>query len=119
MEFEEFEKEMAAFQHKMLLNARSVILHLANEDIPIKDFLSYMEQRMKVEDARAIKFKQAPPIPCPECGKLMALLPVNRTPGTQTGDPDDKSVWMCPNKICMNAIYNKQTIEEIIKSGGT
>lgn len=120
MNMEELEKrlKLEAFQYKMLLNARSLIIHLSNEGVPIEDFLSYMEQRMRVKEPKGIRVKQPPSTACPGCDKPMSLLEVNTTPATQTGSPDDKSVWLCSNSKCMNTIYSKQTILEII-AGGT
>ena len=52
---------------------------------------------------------------CPDCKTHMILVPVNNTPATQTGDPSDKSQWVCNNKDCMSTIFNKQTTDEIHK----
>lgn len=113
IEAENKKLKLEAFRYKMLLNARSLIIHLSNEDIPIEDFLSYMDRRMKVKEPYG---KEAPPLPsrsCGDCVTPMALFEVNISNGTKTGDPTDKSVWLCPNKECMNAIYNKETVKEI------
>ena len=53
---------------------------------------------------------------CSECSQKMNLYPVNTVPGDKTGD-DSKSVWICPNKNCMETIYNKQSMQEITEGG--
>lgn len=55
---------------------------------------------------------------CPECPGAMLLLPVNDKPESQTGDPRDRSVWVCQNSECMETIYNEETADEIRSGGG-
>ncbi len=110
--------KLEAFRYKMLLNGRSLIIHLAKENIPIEDFLSYMDKRMKFKEPYG---REAPPLPsmiCRDCTGAMSLFEVNISKATKTGDPTDKTVWLCKNKECMNAIYNKETYQEISESGG-
>ena len=119
IEAENKKLKLEAFRYKMLLNARSLIVHLSNENIPIEDFLAYMDRRMKVREPYG---KEAPPLPtriCGDCVSSMTLFEVNISKATMTGDLTDKSVWLCSDKKCMNTIYNKETAQEIIKSGGT
>jgi len=49
---------------------------------------------------------------CPECGKIMMLMPVNTGPGDQTGD-ESKSVWMCNG--CLSAEYSDVPVKEILQ----
>jgi len=55
---------------------------------------------------------------CPLCSELMILRPVNTEPRNQTED-DSKSVWLCMNRICLETIYNKETVDEIHSKGGS
>lgn len=76
------------------------------------DFLEYIttintiEEEIYKRDLKRSKY-------CPECNGIMGLLPVNTEPGNQTGDPDDKSVWLCSNQKCQETIFNKETVTEI------
>ena len=56
---------------------------------------------------------------CLICSAIMFAYPVNISSETQTGDPTDKTVWLCQNQNCMHTIYNKETIEELSSEGGT
>ena len=51
---------------------------------------------------------------CSECSAVMNLLPVNQSPSDQTGD-DSQSVWICSNMKCLETIYNKQSVKEILQ----
>jgi DNA-directed RNA polymerase subunit RPC12/RpoP len=53
---------------------------------------------------------------CPRCNSRMAVVPVNISRCTKV-DNKYNSVWMCKNKECMNTIYNKETIREILMEG--
>ena len=50
---------------------------------------------------------------CPECNGQMAVVPINVSRCTRV-DGDYSSVWTCKNKECMNTIYNKETMQEIL-----
>lgn len=50
---------------------------------------------------------------CPECNEPMVVVPVNVSRCTRV-DGDYNSAWTCKNKECMNVIYNKKTIQEIL-----
>ena len=52
---------------------------------------------------------------CPICQDIMLLYPVNISDSTMTGDPEDKSVWICRNSECMETIYSNKSVEEFIK----
>lgn len=83
----------------------------------IKDYHELKQQEFKEQEREAIaKIKeQQPTYQCPECPALMLLYDVNTVPGDQTGDPEEKSMWMCINQECGHTIYNSQTAEEILK----
>jgi ribosomal protein L37AE/L43A len=53
---------------------------------------------------------------CPECNSNMTVAPVNVSRCTRV-DKKYNSAWMCKNKECMNTIYNKETIQEILMEG--
>lgn len=53
---------------------------------------------------------------CPECSKQMMLRPVNVSRCTKIGGGYN-SMWLCKNEECMNTIYNKETIQEILMEG--
>lgn len=53
---------------------------------------------------------------CPICQSIMFLYAVNVNKATQTED-DSKSVWICKSPDCMECIYNKETIQELIDQG--
>jgi uncharacterized protein (UPF0212 family) len=53
---------------------------------------------------------------CPECNRPMVVVPVNISRCTQV-DKRYNSAWMCKNKECMNTIYNKETMQEILIGG--
>jgi predicted RNA-binding Zn-ribbon protein involved in translation (DUF1610 family) len=53
---------------------------------------------------------------CPECNSRMIVLPVNVSKCTKV-DKKYNSAWMCKNKECMNTIYNKETMQEILMEG--
>lgn len=52
---------------------------------------------------------------CPICQDIMLLYPVNISNSTMTGDPEDKSVWICRNKECMETIYSEKSVEDFTK----
>lgn len=54
---------------------------------------------------------------CPECNSKMTVSPVNVSRCTMV-DSIYNSVWTCRNKECMETIYNKETIQEIITKEG-
>jgi len=53
---------------------------------------------------------------CPDCNEPMVVVPVNVSRCTQV-DKKYNSAWMCKNKECMNTIYNKETMQEILMEG--
>jgi hypothetical protein len=53
---------------------------------------------------------------CPDCNKPMVVAPVNVSRCTQV-DKKYNSAWTCKNKECMNTIYNKETMQEILMEG--
>lgn len=120
-----FEMVTAAFDTGFQQDILSYIITIENQGFTyddIKDYHKYKIQERKgfvqrelnrlKEGGEAIKCSES------ECNGVMLLVSVNTEPGNQTGD-DSKSVWMCQNTECMHTIYNKETVQEIIKSGGT
>jgi len=53
---------------------------------------------------------------CPECNELMSISPVNVSRCTRV-DSKYNSVWTCRNNECMETIYNKETMQEILMEG--
>lgn len=53
---------------------------------------------------------------CPECNSKMTVVPVNVSRCTNV-DKKYNSAWMCKNEECMNTIYNKETMQEILMEG--
>jgi len=111
-----FENDMAAFsfgQHQDFLN---YIGQLSATGWTVEDAVVYIKQKKKIISESMIKAK-AVTYRCPDCQSPMQLFKVNFSPATQTND-NSKSVWLCTNKECMNAIYNKESVEEILKNKG-
>jgi hypothetical protein len=50
---------------------------------------------------------------CPECNSVMTVVPINISRCTHVNG-NYNSAWMCKNKECMNTIYNKETMQEIL-----
>lgn len=112
MQLEKFEKDMEVFSFKQHREAMIYIDHLRLKGWTIEDTREWVkdeQERMRKEIKEATNHLPK----CPECGIAIKLLPVNINPETRTGDPKDKSVWMCRNQECMYTIYNKETIEEV------
>lgn len=53
---------------------------------------------------------------CPECNESMTIAPVNVSRCTMV-DSKYNSVWTCRNDKCMETIYNKETIQDILMEG--
>lgn len=53
---------------------------------------------------------------CPKCNESMKIVPVNISRCTRV-DSKYNSAWMCKNKECMETIYNKKTMQEILTEG--
>lgn len=116
MEFEKFEKDMAAFtlaQHQDTLN---YLDHLEVKGWTVEDAKKWIEEKKKT--LHLPQGEETQGFICPLCGKEMHLLSVNITKSTQTED-GSKSVWLCPKKDCMHTIYNKESIAELSMKGGT
>lgn len=101
---------------------RTILIHLEQNGKSSKDLIDYINN--KVAEGKRFQEEMTERLgkatrECSECSFSMSLYPVNDTPQTQTGDSTDKSVWLCRNKECMNTIYNKETVEELTKKGGT
>jgi len=114
MDTEKFEKDMAVFSFKQHQDVLTYLSHLKASDWTIEDAKEWVEGEKKrlSEKSKGTPYQI---FPCPTCEKPMQLLPVNINEQTKTGD-DSKSVWICSNKDCMNTIYNKESINEIIRN---
>lgn len=119
-----FEKATASFQLGFQQDVLAYIVTLEDHGFAIadiKDFHEYkvLESKRLEQEFEADVIAERRAVRCSVCPGLMLLYKVNTGPSDQTGDPKDKSVWMCQNNECGETIYNEQTVEEIIKSGGT
>lgn len=102
----------------------TLLLHLEKNKIGIAEMIQYLEKLKKREidfiNTRNDEMKKTKErfnkmaLRCPQCNAIMQLYSVNTQPGNQTGD-NSKSVWFCPNMNCMETIYNKNSVQEIIK----
>ena len=120
-EIADFENALGVYSFGFQQEFIQYLETLKQRGYEVADVYNYVEAKKKVlkkESAEAAKDDTLIQ-PCSECPGIMFLLPVNDKPENQTGDPTDKSVWICQNNRCMHTIYNKETIEEIIKAGGT
>jgi len=90
----------------------TLLMHLKKNDVSTEEVVQHIEDLKKRarEDAKGRGMKA-----CPDCGFPMRIMPVNDKPETQTGDPTDKSVWMCPKKNCMHTIYNKEKPQKVLR----
>lgn len=114
MLMEEFERDMAAFSLGQHQDALTYLDQLERCGWTVEDARAWVASRRKEltrMPARPLVFR------CPDCKAPMQLLMVNVGPATQTND-DSKSVWFCTNKKCMNTIYNKKSVEEILRNKG-
>jgi len=115
MDIEEFELAMNAFNFGQHQDALTYIETLKQVGFTLADLYTYVETKKEILNAATErKHKDNPSRICSDCKAIMLLLPVNVSLETQTGD-DSKSVWLCRNANCMHTIYNKQTLEEIVK----
>jgi len=89
----------------------TLLIHLKNNNVSIEEVIQYISDLRK--DRKKARVKK-PLIFCPICNKPMELFSVNDKPETQTGDPKDKSVWVCQNSECKETVFNEQTVQEII-----
>jgi len=116
MDTEKFEKDMAAFSFGQHQDVLTYLTQLENTGWTIEDAKEWVDSKRK-ELERSNIWALAATLSCPDCNAPMQILPVNASPATQTGD-DSKSVWLCTNRKCMNAIYNTESVEEILKETG-
>lgn len=123
MDIEKFEKDMAVFSPKEHRLVNTYLTHLFITGWTLEDAKEWVVEHKKklLAQQREMnkKAKQWDKIAlkCSLCQTIMQLLPLNISPGTQTED-DSKSVWLCPNQNCMHAIYNKESVNDIIRKGG-
>lgn len=119
-----FEKDMAAFSSKDHRLVDTYLTHLFTTGWTLEDAKEWIVKHKKnlltrqIEVNKTAKQWNKIALKCPLCQTTMNLLPLNFSPATLTGE-DSKSVWLCSNKDCMNTIYNKESVNEIIRKGGT
>jgi len=109
-----FENDMAAFSFGQHQDVLTYLTHLKATGWTIEDAKKWVEAKQK--DLTSTPIRTAV-FTCPDCQSPMQLLKVNISPATQTND-SSKSVWLCTNKTCMNAIYNTASVEKILKNKG-
>ena len=112
IDFEKFKKDMAAFSFGQHQDVLTYLKRLEVCGWTIDDTKKWVEARQKELKRTAVRKII---FTCPDCQSAMRLLRVNVDPATRTDD-DSKSVWLCTNKECMNTIYNKKSVEEILKT---
>jgi hypothetical protein len=105
---------MAAFSFSQHQDVLTYLTHLKATGWTIEDAQAWI--KAEKENIESDNTKSKPKF-CPECQAPMRILPVNVSPSTITGD-DSQSVWMCSKKDCGNTIYNKESVNDIIKKGG-
>lgn len=118
MDMDKFKKDMTIFafgQHQDFLTYYQMLMEFGYSFEDVKTYV-------KITQEELVKTLRKPIVSiakiCPLCSKQLRLLPVNFNPATITKE-DSQSVWICLNKKCMNTIYNKESIAEITKKGGT
>lgn len=115
-----FEENMAVFSFKQHQDFMTYLSHLETNGWTIEDAKKYIEEKKRKldEDRRQTirnqRIYESKMLKCPKCSTVMFLRPVNTDNKTQTGDPKDKSVWMCPNEKCLHTIYNEKAVQEIV-----
>lgn len=115
IDFEKFERDMTVFSFKQHQDVLTYLIHLKDKGWTLEDAKRWVTYQQEKRDKSGARFAL---LNCPLCQSPMRLLSVNIDKSTQTGD-DSKSVWLCPKKDCLHAIYNKETTEEIVRKGGT
>lgn len=119
-DFAEFEKDMQAFSFSQHQGFLSYFTRLTQKGWTIEDAKQWVMATLKKmdKDRRQTKRNQKifnrKMLKCPKCRSTMFIRPVNIDNKTQTGDPKDKSVWICPNQECLHVIYNERTVKEIL-----
>ena len=107
-----FEKAMGAFTFGQQQDFIIYLTTLKRSGYTIEDAIKYVKIKQR-KNIKLTKNKNTQKS-CTKCNGIMLLYSVNDSANTQTGDPKDKSVWLCQSKNCMHTIYNTQTVEEII-----
>lgn len=115
MLIEAFEKNMSAYLFRHHQDFLTYLKVLEQFGYSIEDVHNYVEAKRLSLQTKQVSWAF---FQCPICQTSMQLLSVNISPATQTND-DSKSVWLCLNKKCMHTVYNKESLQEILKKGGT
>ena len=111
---ENFEKAMEVFSFSQHQDAVTYLTMLERLGYTIEDAKTWIANKRKSFSKLGTS---ALVTLCPDCNNIMRAVAVNIDAKTQTGDPEDNSVWLCQYRKCMNAIYNKETIEELKERG--
>jgi len=124
MDTKKFKKDMEVFsfaQHQEFVQYHELMTSRGWTFEDAREFVSFIikeraenEKKLKARHKKIQATKAKNQLHCPECNQLMQIRPVNINKQTLTGDPSDKSVWLCQNPKCYNVIYNKQTVNEIV-----
>lgn len=118
MDKAKFESDMKVFTLKHHQSFLVYLDHLQENGWQIDDVRTYVadykedirkRQKMLMEHTYEEKL-------CPVCQSIMFLYGVNVNKATQTED-DSKSVWICRSPECMECIYNKESVQELIAQG--
>jgi len=107
---ERFKKDMEVFSFRQHQDVITYLIHLNAKGWTVEDAQAWVKKEIAKSDEKpefSILIK-----PCPECQTSLQILSVNHSPATQTGDPSDKSVWICPK--CGESIYNKESMQLIL-----
>lgn len=116
MDIDKFKKDMSLWGLRQHQNYLAYYDKLVQGGYTLQDVKEYIRLAHKEVVKTEQDANTSSPIRlCPECGRIMKLMPVNISPGTMTGDPTDKFVWMCFNPDCYETIYSSKTIQEIVK----
>lgn len=93
-----------------------------NAGFELNNLINYLEEVKQIQlgqdklkqdnQKQALSYWNKLALKCPNCATKMHLFPVNTQPGDQTGDASN-SQWLCSK--CLETIYNKETVKEILK----
>lgn len=96
----------------------SILVSIKNSKFSFEEIISYLrdEKSKFVESFKQDQNEQREyekiAIRCPDCGAVMFLYHVNNKPNVQVGE-GLKSQWYCLK--CAHTIFNKKSIQEILK----
>lgn len=119
--FVRMEEILAPFAGKFRGELLNFYLHIEHRNVTheeIREHLRFIREEnqrtLAAEQAKVLKWRKLIKT-CPECSRPMKVYEVNVTPNTQTGDPEDKTVWICSNQKCLETQYSKKPLAELFK----